>query len=333
MVVTFDKLLQSLKDRSFSPVYFLHGPEPYFIDIIADYVENHVLTEGEKGFNQVILYGRDIDANALLGACTRYPMMASHQVVIVKEAQDMKTLPQMEQYFEKPVPSTILVICHKYKSLDKRLKMAKVLEKNAVVMESQPLKESMIPGWINQYIGAAGYKMAPRTVNLLAEYTGAEIETLARNLDKLMLAAGDDKTITDQDIQTHVGISREYNVFELSKALAQKDTLKLTKIVNYMVSTPKENPLPVILAVLYGFYSKLTALQMGGSANKDAMKALGIWPAAQQEYAEAFHNYKGRLPRAMQLLQEYDLRFKGVNDTGTDDGELLREMVFKLAYL
>src|SRR5688572_8821542 len=122
MVVTFDKLLQSLQDRSFSPVYFLHGPEPYFIDVIADYVENHVLTEAEKGFNQVVLYGRDIDSNALLGACTRYPMMASHQVVIVKEAQDMKTLPQMESYFEKPVPSTILVICHKYKSLDKRLK-------------------------------------------------------------------------------------------------------------------------------------------------------------------------------------------------------------------
>jgi DNA polymerase-3 subunit delta len=333
MAVTYEKLLQSLHEKKFAPVYFLHGPEPYFIDYITDYIANNALSESERGFNQVILYGKDTDANQILNASTRYPLMSNLQVVIVKEAQNLKNLAALESYFEKPVPTTILVFAHKYKSLDKRLKTTKIIEQNAVVFESKPLAENKVGEWAEKYLAQKGYKISARAAHLISEYIGSDLEKLVNALDKLMLAMDKDAIIGEEDIQTHVGISKEYNVFELTTALGSRDIPKITKLANYIVSTPKENPLPMILGVLYNYFSKVTALYISARYDKEGMKALGIMEWFQKDYQKAAQTYGSKLKQVMKLLEQFDLRFKGVNDAGTEEAELVKELIFKIAYL
>ena len=311
-------------------MYFLHGPEPYFIDYISDYIANNVLSESERGFNQQILYGKDTDANALLNACSRYPLMSTLQVIILKEAQQMKGLTDLEKYFENPVPTTILVICHKYKSLDKRLKIAKPLEKNAVMFESKPIAEAKVPEWIEKEVSNNGFKISQRAAHLITEYVGSDMEKISNIIGKLTASLDKTHTIDVKDIEGNVAISREYNAFELINAMAVKDMTKITKVVNFLAGSSKENPFPVIIAMMYGFFSKITAVYVSNKYDKESMKALGIMEWNQKEYSRAAQTYGPKLRNIMQMLLEYDLRFKGVNDTGTGEAELLREMVYKI---
>ena len=331
--ITYDKLLQSLQEKKFQPVYYLHGSEPYFIDYICDYIEEHALNESERSFNQVVFYGKDMDANTLLNAVTRYPMMAQHQVVIVKEAQDFKNLAALENYFEKPVPSTILVMCHKYKSLDKRLKVTKILEQKAVLFESKPIPEAKVPDWIEKYLDAAGYKSTNQARYLLTEYVGSNLENLTNALVKITSALDKGSIIDEADIKANVGISKDYNAFELSGAIVNKDIAKITRLVNYINENPKEFPIQIMIVVLYNFFSKATALYITGKNDKETLKSLGIMEWLSRDFQKAVQTYGRKLIAISKLIQEYDLRSKGVNDTGTESSELMKELVFRIVYI
>ena len=331
--ITYDKLLQSLQEKKFQPVYYLHGTEPYFIDHISDYIEEHSLTDAEKSFNQVVFYGKDTDANTLLNAVTRYPMMAQYQVVIVKEAQDFKNLAALENYFEKPVPSTILVMCHKYKSLDKRLKVTKILEQKAVLFESKPIPEAKVPDWIEKYLETAGYKSTNQARYLLTEYIGSNLEKLGNALVKITSALDKGSIIDERDIKANVGISKDYNAFELSGAIVNKDIAKITRLVNYINENPKEFPIQVMIVVLYNFFSKATSLYITGKNDKETLKSLGIMEWLSRDFQKAVQVYCRKLIDISKLIQEFDLRSKGVNDTGTDSQELMKELVYRIVYI
>ncbi|MGZ5243786.1 MAG: DNA polymerase III subunit delta [Bacteroidia bacterium] len=330
--VTFEKLQQSLQEKKFAPVYFLHGTEPFFIDQISDYIEKNALTEAEKGFNQVVLYGRDVDVYTIINACSRYPMMASHQVVIVKEAQLLKNFDALESYLNKPVQSTILVLCHKYKTLDKRLKINKVLDKNAVVFESKPLAENKVADWVKNYLQSKGLKITNPAAQMMADFVGSDLEKLSNGLYKMAIAAEKGATITEKDIEANVAESKEYKVWELQSALATRNTVKTTKLVNYLAQTKKENPLPMIVGLLYGFFSKATALYLSAKPN-EAKAELGINAWSGKDIDAAVKTFGSALPKIMNILQTYDLRFKGVDDTGTDETELTKEMIYKILYI
>jgi len=331
--ITYEKLLQSLQEKKFQPVYYLHGGEPYFIDHISDYIEEHALSEAEKSFNQVVFYGKDTDSNTLLNAVTRYPMMAQYQVVIVKEAQDFKNLGALENYFEKPVPSTILVMCHKYKSLDKRLKVTKILEQKAVLFESKPIPEAKVPDWIEKYLDRAGYKSSNQARYLLTEYVGSNLEKLSNALVKMTSALDKGSIIDEADVKANVGISKDYNAFELSSAIVNKDIAKVTRLVNYINENPKEFPIQVMVVVLYNFFSKATALYITGKNDKETLKSLGIMEWLSRDFQKAVQTFGRKLIDISRLIQEFDLRSKGVNDTGTESGELMKELVFRIVYI
>jgi DNA polymerase-3 subunit delta len=333
--VTYEKLIQSLQGKKYQPVYFLHGTEPYFIDHICDHIENNALTEAERSFNQQVFYGKDTDINTILNAVTRYPMMSQYQVVIVKEAHDLKNIAGLEKYFAKPVPTTILVMCHKYKTLDKRLKAYKILDENkeAVLFDSKPIPEAKVPEWIEKHLEQKGYKSTHKAAYLLTEYIGSDLEKLSNALEKLTSAMDKGSIIDEKDVVENVGISREYNVFEITSALANKDIVKVTKLVNYINQNVKEYPLPMMIGVLYGFFAKSTSLYITGRNDKDTLKALGIMEWVAKDFQKTAQTYGRKLVEIMKLLQTYDLRFKGVNDTGTDGTELFKEMIFRIMYL
>jgi len=349
MAISYDKLLQSLKNKKFEPVYFLHGEETYFIDAITDYIEKNALTEAEKGFNQVVIYGKDTDADSIVATARRYPMMSEKQVVIVKEAQFLKGLggknnddgdekpdkkqSLLEGYIEKPVPSTLLVIAYKYKTLDKRLKLYKLLDKNAVLFESAKVKENTVPEWITKYLEEKGKKITQKAALLLTEYIGNDLENIVNALEKLSIANNTEDAINEKDIEDNIGISREYNIFELTAAIGTKNKVKASKIIEYMGTHTKEHPLPMIMGFLYSYFSKIAAMQLKPGNQKEALKAMGVMDWLQKEYTQAEQNYKGKLKPIMHILHEYDLRSKGVNDTGTGDAQLLKEMMYRIMYI
>ena len=259
----------------------------------------------------------------------RYPLMSQYQVLIIKEAQQIKKWDDLESYFEKPVDSTILVICHKHGKLDKRFKVYKALDKGpAALYESKPLDEKKVPEWINQYLESRNRKIKMQAANILTEYLGNDLEKIANALNKLISTKDANSAIDEKDIEQNVGISREYNIFELQKALINKDLQNLGKIVHYMSENPKEHPFPMMLGYFYTFFSKVAAIQMRHTSAKD----LGINEWFFKDYQKASATFPGKARYIMSLLQEYDLRFKGVNDTGSGEGELMKEMMYKIVY-
>ncbi len=329
MQADYLKLIASLKAKKFAPLYFLHGEENFFIDDIAQYIEENALSEGEKGFNQQILYGKDVDAATIRNAAMRYPLMSQYQVLIVKEAHLIKKWDDLEAYFEKPVESTILVICHKFGKLDKRIKAYKALEKGSgVLFESKKLEEKKVPEWIHQYLEVRNRQIKAQAADTLTEYLGNDLEKIANALDKIITTASAEKPIDEKDIEQNVGISREYNVFELQKALISKDMPALSKIIHYMSTHTKENPFPMMIGYFYGFFSKVAAVQIKHCTAKD----LGINDWFFKDYLKASAAFPGKAKYIMTMLQEYDLRFKGVNDTGTAEGDLMKELLYKIIY-
>lgn len=335
----YQKILSQLKKRQFAPIYFLHGSEPYFIDIISDYIENHVLTDAEKSFNQSIFYGKEIkDAKTLIDTAYRYPMMASHQVVIVKEAQEMRSLKDVRPYIEKPVPTTILVFCHKHKSFNTNTKLGKALKKNAVVLKTKKLYDNQVPDWISAYLKEKKYKVRPDAAELMAEYLGVNLSTVANELDKLMINLPPSTTVTTDHVEENIGISKEYNIFELQKALGQKDELKVARIVNNFTANPKKNPLILVIGTLYNYFSKVYMYHfVKNQSEKEILKALSLRSSwFLKEYKMAARNYnKPRMEAVIGILREYDLKSKGVdfNTVRTKDGELLKEMIWRIMKL
>lgn len=335
--MTYDQLLADLKQKKFQPVYFLEGKEPFFIDSISDFIEQNALTESEKAFNQVVLYGRDVDHLAVIDNARRYPMMAERQVVIVKEAQDMKDLSDLAKYIENPTPTTILVICHKHKTFNKATKFAKLVKTKALLFESGKLYDNQVPDWIIGQLRSQKLKISPNAAGLMAEYLGTDLSLIGHELEKLALHLPAGSEISEKHIEEHIGISREYNIFELQKALAVKDLTKVARIVNNFISNPKKNPFIVITSSLAGFFTKVYQIHfLKNKSDQEVQKVLSLRSSyALREYRAAMRHYPlAKTEEIISDLRTYDLMSKGVqfNTVGKEDGSLLKELIYKILH-
>ncbi|HMP98728.1 MAG TPA: DNA polymerase III subunit delta, partial [Cyclobacteriaceae bacterium] len=317
------EILKSLKAKKFEPVYFLQGEETYYIDIIADYIENNVLAEHEKGFNQVIMYGNDVSMVQVLNSARRYPMMADRQVVIVKEAQDIQDINKEQgaklllDYLKSPVPSTVLVFCHKHKSLDKRRELGKSIEKLCLSTSFKKLYDNQVPQFIAGYLKEKGYKMEEPAIQVLAEYVGTDLHRISNEIEKLFINREASVPVSAAEIMQEVGISKEYNVFELQKAIISKNSYQAQRIVKYFASNTKKNPLIPVVAFLYAFFHKLLLVSSARvSSDKEIAQVLKISPYIARDYTTALRFYP--LPKIIEnisLLKQADLKLKGVNST------------------
>jgi len=325
-----EKIINDIKNRNFKPIYFLMGDEPYYIDKIADYIEKNVLSEDEKGFNQTILYGRDTSVEEVVSSAKRYPMMAEYQLILVKEAQELsRNIEKIESYAENPQPSTILVFCYKYKTLDKRKKVTKTLEKNGVVFESKKLYENQVGTWITQILTGSGYKIEPKANAMLVEFLGADLSKINNELDKLKIILPQGTIINAEHIERNIGISKDYNVFEFRNALGEKNVLKANRITQYFAQNPKDNPITLITSQVFAFYVQL--LQYHGLSDKNpanAAKVLKVNPYFVKDYETAARNYPMRkVSSIVASLRDIDLKSKGVGANALPPSELLKEIL------
>jgi len=395
----FDKIISDLKNKVYHPVYFLMGEEPFFIDEVSNYIEKTILDDSEKEFNQTVLYGGETNILQVISEAKSYPMMSNYRVVIVKEAQNMKSLTPpkesaglpresfrtspspkgegsenkkhpLELYLENPQKSTILVFCHKYKTVDMRTSIGKIIEKKAVVLKSKSLYDSQIPKWVENFVSSKGYSIEPHAIALLTEFLGNDLGKIANELEKLFInltppkeSAGTSPTkygvrlsadresfrtnpspegegrrgevkITTDHIQKYIGISKEYNNFELQAAIGQKNVLKANRIINYFASNPKDNPMVVTVASLAGYFSKVLMYHsLADKSQNNVASALKVPPFFVKDYVSASAHYPfNKVMNVISVLREYDMKSKGYESTGTAEGELLKEMVFRIIH-
>jgi DNA polymerase-3 subunit delta len=336
MAFTYEEIISDLKNRIFKPVYFLAGEEPYYIDLIINYIEDKILPEEEKAFNQIILYGDDTNMAAIIDTARRFPMMASHQVVIIKEAQSLKKLEDLVIYLEKPLLSTILVFSYKYKTIDKRTKLYKTLESHSVYFESARIRDYLIPGWIERFLMTKGIKAEPSASAMLTEYLGTDLHKIVNELDKLIITLPAGKpVITTSLIEKNIGISKDYNNFELQKAIGEKNILKSNMIVQYFANNPKDNPITLSIASLFGFFSKLlTYHYLTDKSKNNAAAVLKINPFFVKDYEISAVKYNvSKTVKIISILRTYDMKSKGYGDPGTEPGDLLKELVYRILHL
>jgi DNA polymerase III subunit delta len=331
---SFESILGDLKNRIYSPVYLLYGDEPYFIDEISGYIEKNALSDLEKEFNQMVVYGKDTDVPTLISYARRFPMMSNYQVILVKEAQDIDKIEELQPYVENPVPSTILVISYKYDKIDKRKSFYKAVDKTGVVFESVRMYDNKVPDWIHEYLGKRDYRISPKACFLLTEFLGTELGKIVNEISKLTINVPPGSEITEEYIEQNIGISKDYNVFELQKALGQNDAFKAQRIVRHFAANPKENPLVKIIPILYGYFSKLLIYHtLTDKSKNNVAAALSINPFFVQDYQVAARNYSvARLVKVISVFREYDLKAKGVDNVSIPDGELMREMVYRILH-
>ncbi|WP_347841454.1 DNA polymerase III subunit delta [uncultured Draconibacterium sp.] len=327
--------MQNLKKGIYHPIYLLQGEEAYFIDEISDYIEDHVLSDGEKGFNQTIFYGKDADPVTIAEASMRFPMMASKQVIVVKEAQSLNKIDTLTAYAEKPLESTILVLAYKYKKLDSRTKLAKAIKKNGVLFTSKKLYENKIPAWIDAYLKQHSYSITPQAALLLTSYLGTDLSKIANELNKLVIAVKDSNKITPDHIEKNIGLSKEFNVIELQNALGEKNVLKANRIIQYFGANPTLNPIQKTIAGLYYYFSKLFTYHfLKNKSEYNVAAELRVNPYFVKDYVSAAKRYSPtKLYEIMGILREYDMKSKGYNvSTMVETGELQKEMIFKILH-
>lgn len=327
-----EKIVADWKKGTFKPIYWLEGDEPYFIDKVLNYAEHNILNESEASFNLTVFYGRDAEWPAVVNACRRYPMFAERQVVLLKEAQQMKQIEMLEGYVQNPLTSTVLVVAFKDKKIDGRSAFGKLVKKKAEYVESKKMYESKLPEWTRDMVNAKGFEIKPQALQLLIDHIGNDLSRLENEVDKVWLNLGTKKTIDENDIEKYVGISKEFNAFELQAAIAKKDIAKAIRIIQYFQSNPKAAPIQMILPALYSFFSKVYSIF--GLADKTDYSVKPIFsnnPYAAREGMDAakVHGLQG-VEKIILLLHEYNLRSIGVNDAGTEDADLLKEMVVKM---
>lgn len=340
--MTYQDIIKDLKNNKFRPIYLLHGDEPYYVDLISDYIENHAIKPEEREFNQTILYGKDTDITTILNHVKRYPMMTERQVVIIKEAQDLKfkevdnakkSLDPWLNYLESPLQYTILVLCYKHKKFDKRQKMYKAIEKNGLIFESEMLRDDKIPMWVDNLLQEKQLKPNPTVCALIAEYLGNDLSKIANEIGKLALNIKPNQEITLRDIQDNIGISKDFNVFELQNAIGKRNFYKTMQIVEYFGANAKNNPLVLTIGNLASFFTKILKYHYCKDKNSKAVaEVLGINAYFVKDYELAAKNFNlAYCFKAVEVLREYDMKSKGVNATGTiGDGALLKEMILKI---
>ncbi len=313
------------------PIYFLMGDEPYYIDRISQYIAENVLTEDERGFNQMVLYGRDTQVDEIIGNAKRFPMMAEHQVVIVKEAQHLsRTIENLVSYAENPQNSTVLVICYKYKKLDKRKKLYKTIQKHGELFESKKLYENQVAEWIRRTLAGKKYRISPKACVLLVEYLGTDLSKINNELDKLALVIKPNEEITPESIEEHIGISKDYNNFELKKAIGERNVKKASRIIDYFAQNPKDNPFVVTVTLLNTFFTQLLQYHgLNDHSPGNVSKVLGVNPYFVKEYTVAAKNYPMKtVSRIISSLRELDLKSKGVGANNMAQSDLLKELLF-----
>lgn len=327
------KIVNEIKQGNIKPIYFFMGEEPYYIDKLTEYIEDNLLAEEEKGFNQMVLYGKDVSIEDVVSNAKRYPMMAERQVVIVKEAQELsRNIEKLESYIENPQPTTVLVFAYKYKTLDKRKKVTKLLEKTGLVYESKKLYENQVGEWIKRVLSGKGYVIDTKAAAMLVEFLGNDLSKISNELDKLAIILPKGSTITSKTIEDNIGISKDYNVFELRKAIGERDQLKAYKIADYFSQNPKDNPLVMTTGLVFGFFSQL--LQYHGLKDKspgNAAKVLKVNPYFMKDYDIALRNYPMKKVSAIVgALRDIDVKSKGVGANAIPQSDLLKEMLVKI---
>jgi DNA polymerase-3 subunit delta len=327
-----EKIIGDWKKQKFKPIYWLEGEEEFFIDQVMDYAEHHLLTEAESGFNKVVFYGKDANWADVVNACRRYPMFAERQVVLLKEAQQMREVEKLEMYVEHPLSSTVFVVSYKEKKVDGRSKLAKLLKDKGEVLTTRKLYESQMPEWTSELIRLKGYTISNKALLLLVDHIGNDLSRMYNEIQKVLVNLSDRKNITEDDIENFVGIRKDFNVFELQEAIASKDLPKAIRIIQYFQANPKAAPIQLILPILHSFFSKVYSSFSSTEKSEEAFKPLfnyNLFSARQGITAAKNYGYAG-VERAVLLLHHYNLRSIGVNDIGTEDASLLKELVVKL---
>lgn len=329
------QIADAIKSKNLKPIYFLQGDEPYYIDRISDLIAQNILTEEEKSFNQTILYGGDVTINEVISQAKRYPMMAEYQVIIVKEAQQLaKKIEDLAGYAEQPLPSTILVICYKYKTLDGRKKLAKLIKKNGILFESKKLYDNQVPDWIRRILAGKGYKIDDKASLMLAEFLGTDLSKISNELDKLMTLLPKGSTISALTIEENIGISKDYNIFELRNAIGVRDIVKANKIINYFAQNPKTNPLVTTIFLLFAFFTQLLIVHgLPDKSKENVIKVLKVNPFFVGQYQTAAKNYPMRkVAQIISYLNEADAKSKGVGAQALPESDLLKELLFKILH-
>jgi DNA polymerase-3 subunit delta len=327
-----EKIISGWKKKEFKPLYWFDGEEDYYIDMLMNYAEHKLLSEAESEFNLTVFYGKDADWAAVINACKRYPMFAEKQVVLLKEAQHMKELDKLESYVESPLASTIFVMGYKGKSYDKRTKLYKLLSKNAVMFNAAKIREEKIHDWISDLLKTKGFSMQPKAISLLEEHIGNDLNRIANEIDKLSLNLKGKKNIDEDDIEKYIGISKEYNVFELLAAISKKNMAKALKITNYFESNPKAVPIQMALPALYSHFSKVYAVYGMNDQSDAALKPFFYFnPNSLKQARDMMNNYGyNGIEKILLLLHQYNLKGVGVGDTGTSGASLIKEMLVKM---
>ncbi len=335
MAADYKEIIRELKNKIFKPVYFLAGKEPYYIDLLTDFIEGQVLDEAEKSFNQTVLYGLDVTVMQVIETCRRFPMMSNQQVVIVREAQKLKKIDDLLVYVDNPLNSTILVVAYKYDDLDKRKALYKSLSKKGWYFESDKVPEYQIPGWVDRYLTDRGIMAGPDASRLLAEFLGNDLGKIANELEKLIISLpGENPRIDTALIEKSIGISKDYTPNELWKAIVYRDPLKAARVVNYYATHSKKEIIPIIFPSLFSnFIRVLIYHNLKDRSEGNVIAALKTYPGYVKDYKAASGVYPmGSVMNAIGLIRSYDLKAKGFGDAGSDTGDLLRELVFKIMH-
>jgi DNA polymerase-3 subunit delta len=310
------------------------GEETYFIDKISDYIADHVLTDAEKGFNQTVLYGKDLEPGTIIGNARRFPMMANYQVIIVREAQNIKKIEELESYVKNPLSSTVLVINYKYKTLDKRKTFTKLLDQKGVLFESKKIYDNQLPNWISTYLKGQGYTISPQAAAMISEYLGADLSKVVNELDKLIISLPAGSQITPDQVEKNIGISKEFNVFELQNALGERDLLKANRIINYFGANQSGNPATVVISSLFGYFSKILNYHfLEDKSQNNVAAVLGVHPFFVKTYTAAAKNYSiKKLVEIISILREYDMKSKGWENVSASPADLQREMIYRILH-
>ncbi len=327
-----EKIISDWKKKNFKPIYWLEGEEPYFIDMVVNYAENYILSESEASFNLTIFYGRDTDWASVVNACMRYPMFAERQVVLLKEAQHMKEIEKLENYVARPLASTVFVVSYKDKKVDGRTKFSRLLKEKGELLTTKKLYDYHLPEWASQMIQQHGLSINQKALAILVDHIGNDLSRLQNEIEKLSVNLKDRNNITEDDIETFIGVSKEFNVFELQDAIAQKNLAKAIRIIQYFAANPKAAPIQLILPTLYSYFSKVySTFGMENKSEQSLSPVFSRNPFAAKQALQACNNYGyDGVEKILLLLHHYNLRSIGINDTGTDDAELLKELVVKI---
>lgn len=327
-----EKIISEWKKKKFKPIYWLEGEEDYYIDRVVDHAEHHILDESQAGFNLTVFYGRDADWASVVNACRRYPMFAERQVVILKEAQQMKDVEKLEPYVENPSPSTVFVVSYKDKKLDARKKFAKTVKEKGVLITTKKMYDRELPEWTKDMVQSKGLTITPKGLALLVDHIGNDLTRIENEIDKISVNLGKRTGITEDDIENFIGVSKEFNIFELQSAMAAKDLAKSIRIIQYFEANPKSAPVQLVLPSLYSFFSKVfMVFGAGTNDEKTIATAIGVAPYFVKDYIQAarLYSYQGA-EKALLLLHQYNLRSIGIGNVNTEDGSLMKELAVKM---